>query len=152
MNIKPNIPDEIDVRKTDYSFRADMKVNGWMLVALIISSASDVFFPDQIKACQLAWRVIIAVAPFLFILLWVRALTRWTRGMDELHRRITLSVIVFAVSATFFVVGLWHVLAKAGIWRTGFLGIFDPTSVWVILSLMTAFYFRGYRLFNRRYQ
>src|SRR4030095_10521069 len=106
MNIKPNIPDEIDVRKRDYSFRADMKVNGWMLVALIISSASDVFFPDQIKGCQLAWRVIIAVAPFLFILLWVRALTRWTRGMDELHRRITLSVIVFAVSATFFVVGL----------------------------------------------
>lgn len=152
MNSKPNIPDEIDVRKGDYSFRADMKVNGWMFVALIISSASDVFFPDQIRACQLAWRVIIAVTPFLFILLWVRGLMRWTRGMDELHRRITLSVIVFAVSATFFVVALWHVLAKAGIWRTGFLGIFDPTSVWVILSLMTAFYFHGYRIFNRRYQ
>ena len=149
---KPNLPDEIDVRKKDYSFRADMKVNGWMLVALIISSASDVFFTDQIKAWPPACRTIIAVAPFLFILLWVRALTRWSRGMDELHRRITLSAIMFAVSATFFVVALWHVLAKVGIWRSGFLGVFDPNSVWVILSVMTASYFHGHRIFNRRYQ
>ena len=149
---KPNLPDEIDVRKEDYSFRADMRVNGWMLAALIMSSASDVFFPDQIKTWPLAWRTIIAIAPFLVILLWVRALTRWSRGMDELHRRITLSAIMFAVSATFFVVALWHVLAKVGIWRTGFLGIFDPNSVWVILSLMTASYFHGYRIFNRRYK
>ena len=149
---KPNLPDEIDVRKEDYSFRADMRVNGWMLAALIMSSASDVFFLDQIKTWPIAWRTIIAIAPFLVILLWVRALTRWSRGMDELHRRITLSAIMFAVSATFFVVALWHVLAKVGIWRTGFLGIFDPNSVWVILSLMTASYFHGYRIFNRRYK
>ena len=149
---KPNLPDEIDVRNKDYSFRADMKVNGWMLVALIISSASDVFFPDQIKTWLPAWRAIIAIAPFLFILIWMRNLTRWIRGMDELHRRITLAAIVFAVSTTFFVVALWHVLAKVGIWRTGFLGIFDPNSVWVILSLMTASYFHGYRISNRRYQ
>ena len=129
-----------------------MKVNCWMLVALIISSASDVFFPDQIKTRQLAWRAIIAIAPFPFILLWVRDLKRWIRGMDELHRRITLATIVFAVSATLFVVALWHLLARAGIGHISFMPPFDPNSVWVILSLMTAFYFHGYRIFNRRYQ
>ena len=149
---KPNTPDEIDVRKKDYSFRADMKVNGWMLVALIISSASDVFFLDQIKTWQLAWRVIIAIAPFPVLLVWVRDLTRWIRGMDELHRRITLTTIVFAVSATLFVVALWHLLARAGIGKIFILSTFDPNSVWVILSLITAFYFHGYRIFNRRYK
>jgi hypothetical protein len=152
MNNKPNIPDEIDFRKKDYSFRADMKVNGWMLVALLISCTSDVFFPDQIKTWHVAWRAIIAIAPFPFILLWVRDLTRWIRGMDELHRRITLTTIVFAVSTTLSVVALWHLLAKAGIWQTFFRNFFDPNSIWVILSLMTAFYFHGYRIFNRRYQ
>jgi uncharacterized protein YacL len=152
MNNKPNIPDEIDFRKKDYSFRADMKVNGWMFVALIISVGSDVLFSDEIKTWQLVWRVIIAIAPFLAILVWVRDLTRWVRGMDELHRRITLTTIVFAVSTTLFVVALWHLLAKAGIWQTFFRNFFDPNSVWVILSLMMAFYFHGYRIFNSRYK
>lgn len=129
-----------------------MKVNGWMFVALVISSASDVFFPDEIKTWQPAWRAIVVIAPFLAILVWVRDLTRWIRGMDELHCRITLTTIAFAVSAALFVVALWHLLAKAGIWGTFFLNFFDPNSVWVILSLITAFYFHGYRIFNRRYQ
>lgn len=129
-----------------------MKVNGWMFVAVIISGASDVFFPNDIKTWHPAWRAIIAIAPFLAVLVWVRDLTRWIRDMDELHRRITLTTIVFAVSATLFVVALWHLLAKAGICQTFFRNFFDPSSVWVILSLMTVFYFRGYRIFNRRYQ
>jgi hypothetical protein len=152
MNNNPNLPDEIDVRKKDYSFRADLKVNGWMFIALVISGATDVFFPDEIKTWHPAWRAIIAIAPFPAILVWVRDLTRWIRGMDELHRFITLTTIVFAMSATLFVVALWHLLTEAGIWQTFFLHFFDPNSVWVMLSLMMAFYFHGYRIFNRRYQ
>ena len=149
---RPNLPEEIDVRKKDYSFRADMKVNRWLLVAVILSSASDVFFPEEIKTLQPAWRAMITIAPFPAILLWVRDLTRWVRGMDELHRGITLMAIVFAVSTTLFVLALWHLLAKAGVWQTFFRNFFDPNSVWVMLSLMSAFYFHGYRIFNRRYK
>jgi hypothetical protein len=152
MNNKPNVPDEIYLGKKEYSWRVDWKVNGWMFVAFVISAASDGFFHDRIKTWHIVWRIIIAIAPFFGILLWVRDLTRWIRGMDELHRRITLAAILFSVSTAFFIVALWHLLAKTGIWQTFFHNFFDPNSVWVILSLMTVFYFRGYSIFNRRYK
>jgi hypothetical protein len=151
MNNKPNLPESVQPGEY-YSLWIDLKVNGWMLVAILLSIVSDMFFPGEIKTWQPAWQAIIAIAPFPAILLWVRDLTRWIGGMDELHRRITLTAIVFAVSATLFVLALWHLLVRAGIWQTLFQQFFDFNSVWVILSLITALYFHGYRIFNRRYQ
>ena len=148
---KPNIPEEIDFYRKEYDMRRDWRVNGWMYVALTISFASEL---DQIKAMQPAWRGIIAIAPFPFILVWVRDLWRWIQGMDELHRRITQTAMIFAVSATLFVVTVGQVLLKAGIiWPPGFLEFFfDPTHVWMRLSLIMIFYLRSYRFFNRRYR
>ena len=152
MKNKPNVPDEISFGKEEYSWRMDWRVNGWMFAAFFISSVSDVFFPDQIKTWRVAGRAIIEIAPFVFLLFWARDLTHWIRGMDELHRRITQAAILFAVSATLFVVALWHVLAGAGVCQPVALHLFDPNSVWVILWLMTFFYFLGYSIFNRRYK
>lgn len=159
MNNKPNVPDEIWFNKKEYSLWKDWKVNGWMFVALIISTASDEFFRDQIKGWHETFRALVAVAPFFAIGFWIRDLARWIRGMDELHRRITLAACFFATGATLFVATACHVLDRTGVWLQlappillNLHNFFDPSKIWVILSLMTVAFFHGYRIFNRRYQ
>jgi hypothetical protein len=54
--------------------------------------------------------VIIALIPPAMWLLWIRNVTQWIRGMDELQRRITLEVQLFAITWTFFVFSTWQYL------------------------------------------
>lgn len=148
---KLNVPEEIYLGKKEYSWRADWKVNGWLQVAALISGACDIVFQDAVRQWPTGWRVLVAVLPFLAILLWVRTLIRWIGGMDELHRRITSSAILFAVSATFFFVMLWHRLDKA-ILAQGTAQSPDIGTLAHLFLLLTFFYFIGFRIFNRSYQ
>lgn len=158
MTIKPNLPDEIWFGKKEYSPWTDWKVNGWLIVATLISVLSDFLFPHQLRQWHVGLRALVAVIPFLAILLWARSLARWIRGMDELHRRIMLAVILFTVSATFFFVMLWHRLDEVGVFPAippvgkGSEASWDIGTVGHIFLLMTFCYFLGYRIFNRRYQ
>ena len=160
MNNKPNLPDELDLigGKKDYSLRTDWKVNGWLYAAVIISGASDVFFLQQIREWPMALRTMVVLAPFLALLVWMRSFARWIRGMDELHRRITLAACFFATAATLFVVTAWHRLDREGIFQALFRmelkpgGGWDIGGVWLILGLMTGFYILGGKIFNRRYE
>jgi hypothetical protein len=158
MNEKLNVPDEIWLGKKDYSWRADWKVNGWLFVAAIISSASDLLFRRQIAQWSTSAKTIIALVPFVAILLWTRSLARWIRGMDELHRRITVAAVLFATSATFLFSTVWHRLDQAGFFQAIFSAGQHQSANWDIVTvahlflLMTFFYFLGYSIFNRRYQ
>jgi hypothetical protein len=158
MSTKPNLPDEIWLGKEEYSLRTDWKVNCWLFLATIVSCVSDILFPGQFQQWPVALRALVALIPFLAVLLWARSLARWIRGMDELHRRITTSAVLFTVSATFFVVMLWHRMDRAGVFQALFPGGRNPDATWDIGSvghaflLMTFFYFLGWRIFNRRYQ
>jgi len=157
---KPNLPGELDLLggKKDYSLRTDWKINGWLYAAVIISSASDVFFHQQTREWPLALRTMVALAPFLALLLWMRSFARWIRGMDELHRRITLAACFFATAATLFVVAAWHRLYQEGVFQALFQTELKPGAgwdiggVWLILGLMTSFYILGSKIFNRGYQ
>lgn len=157
---KPNLPDKLDLLSgsKDYSLRTDWEVNGWLYAAVIISGASDVFFQEQIRAWPIAWRTMIALIPFLALLLWMRRFVRWIRGMDELHRRITLAACFFATAATLFVATAWHRLDQEGVFQALFPLKLKPGAgweiggVWLILGLMTGFYILGGKIFNRRYQ
>ena len=158
MNTKPNLPDEIWLGRQEYSAWTDWKVNGWLFVAAIVSCITDILFPHAVKQWPVAARALVAVIPFLALLVWVRNLARWIRGMDELHRRITVAATLFSVSATFFFVVLWHRLEKAGVFQTASPAAIAPEGNWDIgtvghiFLLMTFFYFLGQRIFNRRYQ
>lgn len=158
MNKNLNVPDEIWFGKKEYSFRVDNKVNGWLCWAALISGASDLAFIRQIAHLPVAWRCLIALAPFLAILLWAWNLARWIRGMDELHQRITLATILFTVSATFFCVLLWQRLDKAGFFQAIFPSAVNPGALWDIgtvgsvFVLLLIFYVLGHFIFNRRYQ
>src|SRR3954453_13967382 len=158
MSIKPNLPDEIWLGKKEYSLRTDWKVNAWLFAATIVSAASDIMFPQQVREWNIGLRTLIAFIPFLAIPLWVRSLAHWIRGMDELHRRITLAAILFSISVTFFFVMLWHRLETAGVFQALFPGSTSPEGSWDIATvghaflLLTLFYFTGYSIFNRRYK
>jgi len=136
----------------------DWKVNGWLFAATIISAASDIMFPHLVSQWPVALRALVALTPFLAVLLWARSLARWIHGMDELRRRITLAAVLFATSAAFFFVTAWHRLDKAGVFQAVFPASKHPDASWDIVTvghiflLMTFFYFLGYRTFNRRYQ
>ena len=156
MNSKPNLPDEIWLGKKEYSAWTDWRVNGWLFVATIISGAADIVFVHVVKEWSIAMRAVVAVVPFLALLLWVKNLSHWIRGMDELHRRITVAATLFSVSATFLLVVLWHRLDVAGVFQALFPGgkdaKWDIVTVGHIFLLMTICYFAGYRMFNSRYQ
>jgi hypothetical protein len=78
--------------------------------------------------------------------------------MDEMHRRITMSAVLFSVSAAFFFVMLWHRLDKAGFFQAIFPNSKNSNANWDISTLshvfllMTLFYFVGFSFFNRRYK
>lgn len=157
MNNKPNVPGEIFLGDAEYSWRAEWKVTGWLSVATIISGLADVMFPHVVRQWPLAGRIAVPLAEFAAILLWARGLNRWIRGMDELHRRITSASVLFAVSATFFVLMLWHRLDSAGLFNAVFGqprggGSWDICTVAHGFLLLTLFYFAGHKIFNRRYQ
>lgn len=155
MNNKLNVPDEIFLGGSKiYSWRTDLRVNGWLMLAVLMSGASDFFFPHQVRQLDVALRTLIALAPFFAILLWARSLAQWIRGMDELHRRITLAAVLFVVSATFFFVLLWHRLDVAVFFEAICSGrkSGDIGTVGHVFLLMTLFYILGHSIFNRRYK
>jgi hypothetical protein len=158
MDKKLNVPDEIWLGKKDYSFWKDWKVNGWLFFAALFSCATDIMFPGQVREWPVALRGLAAVLPFIALLLWARSLAQWIRGMDELHRRITVAAILFTVSATFFVVMLWHRMTRAGVWDALFSPSGAPATRWDIMTLghvfllLTFCYFLGFKVFSRRYQ
>lgn len=157
MKTKPNVPGEIFLGEKDYSLRADWTVNGWLLIATLISAFADIMFPHVVRDWPPASRAGIVIAQFLAIALWARALVRWIRGMDELHRRITGAAVLASLGATFFCLMLWHRLDAAGLFNAAF-GSTKSGGGWDICTvahgflLLTLFYFAGFTAFNRRYQ
>ena len=147
MNTKPNIPEEIAPGK-DYSFLADMKVNGWCWFAVLTSFVNEAFVLPHHRDWPVAMRAVIALVPLLASLLWVRSVAGWIRGMDELHRRITLAACLFAAIATLFVVTALHLLVVAGVFAVQF----QVTAGFIIIWLVVCFYILGHSIFNRRYK
>jgi hypothetical protein len=152
MHNKPNLPEEvIPLSLKKYSLWTDMKVNGWLFVAILTACFSysllhgnvprlfhlpenlqEKDWPLMYGLMQLHvedWpvviRVIIELLPLFLSLLWIRDVARWIRGMDELHRRIMLESCLFAAVGTLIFVTAWVRLDKTGILKT----IFQPPPV-----------------------
>jgi hypothetical protein len=158
MNAKPNTPEQIWLGKKGYSWIRDLKVNGWLFVAVVISLVGDFVFSAQVRQWPMAARVMIAMAPFAAILLWARSLAQWIGSMDELHRRIMMASLLFAVSATFFVDMVWHRLVQTGLFQNVLApAATHPEESWDIdtmghVFLLTFLFYIGYRIFNRCYE
>jgi len=157
MNGKPNIPEEIGWGK-QYSWRASLKAGGgWMMLAFL-TDLPGIYLIEHHRDWRLALRAAIALVPLIATLLYVRSIARWVRGMDELHRPITLTAFLFATVAYLFLTAAWFLLNHAGIWSaiaqtTGLHLERIPFSNCTFIICLTYILFgAGYSVFNRRYQ
>jgi hypothetical protein len=167
MNNKPNIPQEVMPGK-NYSFLVEMNINGWIFASWLANFVGDLWLYNH-QECPFLFRVIIALVPLSMCLLWMRNVTRWIRGMDELHRRITLEACLFATTWTLFVIAAWQRFKHAGILEAIFrssnsfpahlaLGFeAGPLTEYHFLyffaiMLLFSFYSLGHFIFIRRYK
>lgn len=132
-----------------YSFRCDMKLNAWALVAVAVAACARWLLQRHHEWGGLV-QAAVALTPLVPSLLYVRSIARWIGGMDELQRRIQLEACLFATTGTVFLATAVSLLESAGVleWSRlrhglGWEGMFGA----VILLYVT-----GNFLINRRYQ
>ena len=131
-----------------YSFRADMKLNAWAFVAVALAMTSRALVNHH-SDWSVGLRAFIVLSPLLPSLLYVRSISRWIRGMDELQRRIQLEACLFATVGTIFLVTAFDLLNAHGIQiprlhaGLGWEGTF---------ACVVFLYFLGNVIINRRYK
>ena len=158
-------------------------MNYWLFIAVVVGLANAIYFypigpgfDGVLREDFLTWpvgiRLIIESVPLLAGLLWARSVARFIRGMDELHRRVTIEAWLIAALATIVFISIWPMLNAAGIsgsvyYATRFHGEFTdkphiflvswmlldrPPSIFRILCLLYGFYILGYFILIRRYK
>jgi hypothetical protein len=132
-----------------YSFAADMKLNAWALVAVIVSFFARWLLQHH-QGWGAPWQSVVALSPLLPSLLYLRSIARWIAGMDELQRRIQLEACLLATTATVFLRTSLDLLGTSGALQStrlqhglGWEGTFAAIMV---------FYIAGNIIFNRRYR
>jgi hypothetical protein len=132
-----------------YSFRADMRLNAWAFVALLVAFATRWLLQNH-HDWGAGLRSILALSPLVPSALYVRSIVRWIGGMDELQRRIQLEASLFATTGTVFLATALSLLGSGGVLAStrlqhglGWEGTF---------AAIVVFYIMGSALFNRRYR
>ena len=152
MNTKTNIPDDM---------ASSWKAGGHWLMLVFVTDVPGAYLIAHHKEWPLILAILIASLPLAASLLYVRATVRWIRGMDEMHRQITLAAYGFATVTYLVLAGAWSLLAeRAGIFEHVFhltlLGTLQrmPFSNCTFITAMTYVLFGiGYtHIFNRRYK
>jgi hypothetical protein len=157
MNTRPNLPEEIGLGK-QYSWRASFKAGGgWMMLAFL-TDLPGIHLIERHSEWPLAVRAAMAAVPLIATMLYARCTARWVRGMDELHRRVTMESFLFATVAYLFLLAGWFLLNQAGVWyaiaqSTGLhLERIPFSNCTLILCLTYVFFGVGYSILNRRYR
>jgi hypothetical protein len=145
---KPILPEAVRPGK-HYSLRADLKLNSWALIALLVAFAARWFLQHEPGwGAPVQW--VVALSPLLPSILYVRSIARWIGGMDELQRRIQLEACLFATTGTVFVATAQSLLCGFGLLQStrlqhglGWEGTF---------AIIIVLYILGNVISNRRYR
>jgi drug/metabolite transporter (DMT)-like permease len=143
-----NTPDFCNPFSGHYSFKKDIKLNAWLLVATVfyaINMVAGKRHPEWSPAI----RATLALVPLLPGLLYIRSLMRFVRGMDELQRRIQLEAWLFAAIGTILVGMAISTLNSSGVHWDGVengLGMGQAFLVAFVLWLVAT------AMANRRYK
>jgi len=153
MNTKPNIPGEVVIADREFSLAKAWNVNAWLCVAALTSALGDVVYSAELRQWPAGVRLGILLFEYAALLLWVRRLVIWVRGMDEMHRQTTLATFIFSVTATLLFTLLWLRLEVGGFFeaflggRTGF----GMGTLSFAILVHSFFFGLGHRfIFNRR--
>jgi hypothetical protein len=144
----PVLPEAVRPGK-GYSFRADLKLNAWALVAVAVAWAARSLLQHHREWGALL-QTAVALTPLVPSLFFAKRIGRWIAGMDELQRRIQLEACLFATTGTVFLVTALSLVAGAGALQSmrlqhglGWEGTF---------AAVVGFYILGNVLLNRRYR
>jgi hypothetical protein len=144
---KTNLMESVDPCSGHYSFKADLRLNAWLLVAVVMHlGAQSLVLP---RSEDPLFRGMLALAPLLPGLLYIRSWVRFIRGLDELQRRIQLETFLFAALGTLVVGAAISALNAHGIptgWMKHGLGL--GTS----FMLMLLFWSVGWGIAKCRYK
>ena len=161
MNNKPNIPDEIGLwTGKPYSWQDSVKAGaGWMML-VYLTDVPGAYLIAHHKEWPMVLRIGITLIPIAAALLYVRGVVHWIRGMDELHRKITLTSFGFATVSYLFLAAAWSQLVeRAGIFEDVFhltrlqtLERMPFSNCTFIIALTWVLFCLGFTIFNRRYK
>jgi hypothetical protein len=153
MKDKLNTPEEWGT----YSWKS----GGHWLMLLFLTDVPGAYLIAHHQDWPLIATISISLLPFAAGVLYVRTIVRWIRGMDEMHRQITVSAFALAMVLYLAMSQVWTLLAdRAGIMERVFhlnrLGILErmPFSE---LSFMVGMLFVLFKvayafIYNRRYK
>jgi hypothetical protein len=159
MNEKPNLPEEIGFGKLNLwgSWRGSMKGGAaWMFVVYLTDIPGNWLIKHH-QDWPLALRLLIALIPLAASLLYVRGIAQWIRGMDELHRRVTLGAFLFGTTLYLAFNAGWPLLIRADVfsalnltrWHLERMPFYNCTFTICLTYLFSGL---GYAIFNRRYK
>jgi len=126
-----------------------MRLNAWAIAAVAVAVLSRTLLQRE-AGWGAPLRALVALAPLLPSLLYVRSIARWIRGMDELQRRIQLEACLFATTGTIFVATALNLLSTAGVLRGT--RVEDGLGWEGMFALVIAFFVLGNFVINRRYR
>jgi hypothetical protein len=96
---KSNLMESVQPCSGQYSMKADLRLNAWLAVAGVVWVA-DLELLKRYSEWSPLLRGVLALAPLVPGLLYVRSCMRFVRGLDELQRRIQLDALIFAAMGT----------------------------------------------------
>lgn len=135
---KPNLMEAVQPCSGQYSLKTDLRLNRWFLVAAVVWVADMELLRRHPEWSPLG-RGLLALAPLIPGLLYIRTCVRFVRGLDELQRRIQLETFLFAALGTVLVGAAINTLIAQGVPLGGLthgLGIGATVMVMFILWLV----------------
>ena len=129
-----------------YSFKKDLKLSLWFFVA-----AATYLLVSFLRSHYAEWnefsRAALELLPLVPCLLFVRSHVLFTRGLDELQRRMQLEIWLFASLGTLFVETTISVLGSNGV-----LARTEHLIIGRVMALIVLLWFFGTLIANRRYR
>lgn len=131
-----------------YSLRRDFRQSLWLVVTGVATVYSRVLL-EKYPLVGPGWQWLLALSPFLPLLLHVRAVRRAIKGMDELQRRLQVEAWLFGAFGALLVATAITTLHDFGLMQPLFQPGLGLPGACVITSLL---FLLGSFLARRRYQ
>ena len=145
---KPNTIESVQPLSGHYSWKQDLRLNAWFVVAALVYGLGCLLLKRQ-PNWSVSARAMISLAPLVPGLLYIRSGLRFVRGMDELQRRIQLEAWLFAALGTLLVEIVINIAGASGI----HLGLIERgLGVGQTFTLTFALWLVGSAIAHRRYQ
>jgi hypothetical protein len=157
MNTKPNVPEELGIGK-DYWWRIVPKTGVLWMWLVFATDVPGQWLIKHHPEMSVFLRAAIAAIPPVAAAVYATTVLRWIRGMDELHRRLTIESFLFATTAYLLLGAGWSALDVAGVWKAvnAASGLHFDAVPWTncsfIICMTYVLFGAGYSMAKRRFE